>query len=414
MATFNFFNPFSKKQEKSLAATPAKEAKKRVLRPALKSISQTRQDISNWNEAQNLALSEEPKNYALQLMFIDISKDALLTSQIENRLQLTLSKDFELKKSDGSVDEEQTLLLRSMPASRLINKAILEKSIYGYSLIELSLDVNGSGKPIFNVDFIQRTNVVPQTGLFYNDYAEDKTIAYRAIPEYGTYILEFKSDGLGLINKAVPHVLFKRFAQSCWSELCEIYGIPPRVMKTNTSDVEQLNRAEQMMKDMGAAAWFIIDETESFEWAQGVATNGDVYRNLINLCNNEISLLFSGAVIGQDTVNGNRSKDESAQQMLHQLVSSDMNDVESSWNTIVIPALIKLGILKGDVTFEFTASEDTAELWTRTHQALQYMTVDTEWIKNKFGIEVTGERQATASNDPNNAQKLKIDFDFFA
>ena len=27
----------------------------------------------------------------------------------------------------------------------------------------------------------------------------------------------------GLLNKAVPHVLFKKFAQSCWSELCEIY-----------------------------------------------------------------------------------------------------------------------------------------------------------------------------------------------
>ncbi|WP_446662918.1 phage portal protein family protein, partial [Flavobacterium psychrophilum] len=35
-----------------------------------------------------------------------------------------------------------------------------------------------------------------------------------------------------MLNKAVSHVLFKRFAQSCWSELCEIYGIPPRVLKT--------------------------------------------------------------------------------------------------------------------------------------------------------------------------------------
>lgn len=413
MATFNFSNLFRKKQNTNLAATPANDTKKRALRPALKAISRTRQDIANWNDGQNLALAEEPKNYAIQLIFFDASLDALLTSQIENRHQITLSKDIELKKPDGSIDEEQTLLLRSMPATRLINKAILEKTIYGYSLIELSLDVNAAGNPVLAVEPVPRTNIVPQKGLFYPDYSEDKTIGYRDIPEYGTYVLEFNSGGLGLLNKAIPHVLFKRFAQSCWSELCEIYGIPPRVMKTNTSDVEQLNRAEQMMKDMGAAAWFIIDESETFEWAQGVATNGDVYKNLINLCNNEMSLLISGAVIGQDTVNGNRSKDESAQEMLHNLVSSDMSDIEATWNTIVIPALVKLGILKGDVTFEFAASENTAELWKMTSEALKYMTVDVEWVKNKFGIEVTGERQLSANTDPN-AQKLKFDFDFFA
>jgi len=97
------------------------------------------------------------------------------------------------------------------------------------------------------------------------------------MPEYGAWILEFGQPGeLGLLNNCVPHVLMKRFAQSCWSELCEIYDIPPRVMKTNTHDRGMVTRAEKMMKDMGSAAWFIIDGSEEFEFAQGVSTNGDV------------------------------------------------------------------------------------------------------------------------------------------
>lgn len=34
-----------------------------------------------------------------------------------------------------------------------------------------------------------------------------------------------------------------------------------------------------MLREMGAAAAFVIDTTEEFQFAQGVTTNGDVYSN---------------------------------------------------------------------------------------------------------------------------------------
>src|SRR5690606_25031665 len=124
-------------------------------------------------------------------------------------------------------------------------------------------------------ELIPRYNVVPQTGMFYPEYGDtSRGIAYRELPEFGTWILEFNSETLGLMNKLVPMALFTRFMESCWSELGEIYGIPPRVLKTNTQDATMLKRAESMMRDMGSASWFIIDETEEFEFAKGVATNG--------------------------------------------------------------------------------------------------------------------------------------------
>ncbi|MEI3104746.1 MAG: DUF935 family protein [Parabacteroides merdae] len=151
--------------------------------------------------------------------------------------------------------------------------------------------------------------MVPELGFFLYDSNADKGEYYRDLREFGTYILEFgHPNNYGLLNKAVPHALFKKFAHSRWSELCEIYGIPPRYIKTNTQDPEMLDRAEQMLRDMGSAAYFIIDTTEEFEFANGVSTSGDVYNNLIALCNSEMSMLISGAQIGQDTKNGNRSK----------------------------------------------------------------------------------------------------------
>ena len=177
--------------------------------------------------------------------------------------------------------------------------ATLENSGFFNDIMAHCWDTITDGNTVLELDYIDnkytctlipRQNVLPTPAIIVKDYTDDKGIEYRQVNEYGTWLLEFKAGGkIGLINKAIPHVLFKRFAQSCWSELCEICGIPPRVMKTNTADPQALNRAERMMKDMGAAAWFIIDDTEQIEWAESTSSKGEVYENLINLCNNEIS-----------------------------------------------------------------------------------------------------------------------------
>jgi hypothetical protein len=163
-----------------------------------------------------------------------------------------------------------------------------------------------------------------------------------------------------------------------------------------------LNRAKTMMQQMGAASWFIIDNNESFDWAQGVNTKGEVYAELIRLCNNEISLAISGAIIGQDTVHGNRSKDESAQEVLWQLVKSDMQKVEQAWNKVVIPALVQIGWLKGNVEFEFEKTEDLEQLFKFTVGFMPYKEVPDDWIEEKFGVKVTTKSGTSNSNQNNN------------
>jgi phage gp29-like protein len=252
--------------------------------------------------------------------------------------------------------------------------------------------------------------VVPLEGVVLKDYTDDKGIAYRDAAEYGSWIVEFGQSGeFGLINKAVPHVIFKRFAQSCWSELCEIYGIPPRVMKTNTADPTALNRAERMMTDMGAAAWFIIDDTEQVEFATGTTTGGQVYQNLINLCNNEISLLISGAIIGQDSQFGSKSKEMTSIDMLDYLVNADKRMIEQYMQDKVMPALYLIGFIpSADLSFAWDQVTDIAELWTRTKEVLPYKNVDDDWIRDKFGIEVTGDRQQAGQQF-----RAGLDSDFF-
>lgn len=381
---------------KKTSALPvvAKRTDGYVTKIAPKTVFRTRQDIATWKNAIRQAENvDNPKRVKLQQLYKDITLDALLSSQLYNRKMITVSASFSLRKDD-TVDEESTALCASLPWFGNLIGHIIDSQAFGTTVIEFITDKTGVLRPVL----LPRQNIVPETGILLFDETATTGIDFRNAKEYGTWLLEFGSpDDLGILNKAVPHVLFKRFAQSCWSELCEIYGIPPRVMKTNTQDPAMLGRAEQMMMDMGAAAWFIIDETESFEFAKGASTTGDVYGNLIALCNNEMSLLFSGAVIGQDTKNGNYSKEAVSVEQLMRLAEGDKRLVEGYMNTSVLPALFRIGMLPDGLAFAFHPQENTQELYTRTIGFMQYLDPDLEWINKKFGTQFTGIKQAGAT-----------------
>lgn len=362
-----------------------------------KTISMTRQDIAKMRTAQNaFRNAENPSVWQLYNLYDYILDDATLTSQIENRIQDTLGSSFTLKQKGGNIDQELTDTFQNSELFNEIITQIINTRFYGYSVIELDWKQEGQNETQLAATLFPRQNILPKSGTLLFDYNEEKGVKYRELPEYGTWILEFGKPGeMGLINKAIPYCLFKRFATSCYSELCEIYGIPPRVYKTDTQDPQAVARGKQMMRDMGSAAWFIIDTTEEFEWAKGSTTNGEVYTNLIRLCDNQNSLLISGAIVGQDTVHGSYNKDEAGQKLLSKLILADMAMVEMYMNTRVMPALARIGIIPADYVFAWEVSEDLGVLWKRTLEALNHFEIDPNWVKDKFGIAITGKKEQT-------------------
>jgi hypothetical protein len=385
----------AKTQKKASSAQALPEAPKRKDtwndKIILRSVTQARKDIATWKAAIQAATAvDNPRRAKLQQLYDDIVLDALLTSQLENRKRQVVGSTYVLKDENGEINEELTAALRKVSWMPILLEVMADTIYRGHSLAEFYND----GLTGLKLRVINRRNVEPRNGILLFDEMNTDGIRYREQREFGWWVVEFGShENLGLLNKAVPHVLFKRFAQSCWSELCEIYGIPPRYIKTNTQDPVMLTRAEQMMRDMGSAAWFIIDDTEELEFANGVSTNGEVYKNLIQLCNNETSMLISGAVIGQDTVNGNRSKEQESGKALTRLIMADKVTLEGWFSSMVMPALVKLGVLPEGLTWEFEPTEDIAALWKMTQESFEYFEVDPDWIKTKFGVQVVGPKK---------------------
>lgn len=374
-------------------------------------LTRTRTDIADWRNAEMLTESpDNPRFWRLQDIYKDVANDALLSSQIANRQEPVIALRCELVSDSGDVDADETERFNNLPILQDLVQAILDAEMYGYSVVELSPSPEGRSGGA--VSTLPRRNIDPVFGRFFPDATDLTHIKYRDLKEYGKYILEFRANHIGLINKVVPHVLFKKFAQSCWSELCEIYGIPPRFLKTNTQDPEMLQRAEVMLREMGSAAAFVIDQSEELEFATGVSTNGDVYNNLITLCDNQISMAICGAIIGQDTQNGNYSKEKSNQELLQRLINSDKRMVELAMNSTVLPALRHLGLIADrGLKFRFAVSEDTEALWEKVLAVLPYKDVDSDWLSEKFGMPIRDKAVALSNG------QLRMDngqYDFFA
>jgi hypothetical protein len=356
-----------------------------------KSIRNIRQDFSDWNAAIVQASNPDyPSRVKLMAVYRNISADALLSSQIENRFLQSMSTPFLIFKGDKE-NPQLSETLANQPEFRKLFRFILEAELYGYSLIELSLI---KPKNNLHVELIPRQNVVPDNGRFYQDISRQNFENYRDLREYGVWLLEFISDtDFGTLNKAIPHILIKKFAQSCWSELCEIYGVPPRILKTNTENPEMLAKAQSLMANAGTNQSWIIDETESLEFAKSDAsTSGELYKSLIDLCNNEISMLISGAIIGQDTAHGNESKETISVQQLQRLVDADKDLLQRRINTTVLPALAKIGIIPNDCSLFFQSDEDIESLWNKTAASMPYYNFDPKWLNDKFGLKIVSQR----------------------
>lgn len=404
------FDLFKKKpaQEEALS----RKEKQTVLRVIRRQESIVRRDIIDWRTARlEATLADEPKQHRLQVLYNEVMLDAKMTSQINLRIGKSQSADWSLKKGDKNDEETMNLLKDNGLFDKLV-KFIVESQFYNQSLVQFTFDKVGDP----DLELVPRTNVSPATGRFYPDVYGGESEQYRDRPDFGKWVLEFCPDrsDLGILNKAVPYVLMKKFALSCWSELCEIYGIPPRVLKTNTQDTDMLNRAEAMMREIGAAAYFIIDTEEEFEFAQASNTNGDVYKNFIATCDEQISLLNLGAVLGQDTEHGNRSKEEASTDLMEIVVEADKRKIAYYINKVAIPAMEALGIIPTGLRFEFAKATDTEKLWDMVYQASAYYEFDVEWLKQTFGMEITGPRMNPNGPDDGNGALKAGNFNFFA
>ena len=387
----------AKKQAKQAPETaqPKQRPDRLVTRIIRSTNARSKKDIQQWRVAlQQAENADNPKRILLYNIYNEILIDAHLSAEIERRLNALLGNKYELYDEDGTAQPEASAMIRKEWYRQLLRWA-WETILWGHSLVEIeALTQDGL---IGSVRLVNRWHVYPERGIVAVKQGDENGINYRLDKKYSPWLFEIGDPyDLGLLNKCVPHVIFKRFAQSAYSEYCEVLGIPPRVLKTDALDPEHLNRSEDMMANMGTNSYAVIGKDEEIVFVNAQGGDGEIFTNLFKISSNEISKLIGGAVIGEDSQQGSRAKEQVAYDLSKSIQQADKTMIESVINEQIIPRLVEMGYPFAGLTFEFIREKNLTEELDMALKIAQQFDMDKEgidYMNQTFSVPVVKQKQ---------------------
>lgn len=392
-----------------------KERPNRLLSKIIASTnSRSKKDIQQWRSSLTQAENvDNPKRLLLYNIYNEILLDAHLTAEIKRRLNALLGSRFELKDEEGTSQPEATKLLQKK-WFRKMTEYVWDHILWGHSLIEIeSLTQDGL---IGDVRLVNRWHVIPESGIVTLKQGDEKGIDFRNDKKYSPWLFEVgKRDDLGLLNKCIPHVIFKRFAQSAFSEYCEVLGVPPRVLQTDAYDTEHLDRSEDMMANMATNSYAVIGKDETIQFVDTHGGNGEIFTNLFKISGNELSKLIGGAVVGEDSKSGSRAKEQVAMDLTASTQIADKSMVEEYINENILPRLTEMGYPFQGLSFEFTREKNIKEQLDIALQISEQFEMDQQgidYINKTFGVPIKQQKQATSFGAQANKDS-KNNTDFF-
>jgi phage gp29-like protein len=383
----------------NLSASEKQRVRKMTIELVRNSHRLTEQDISRWRAAWQYALNiEKPDRRRLHSLYIDTEIDGHLSGAIQQRCGMTTQKSFRLTDKDKNENKELTELFETAWFKDFVDYA-LQSIFWGHSLIELGNVITGAdGKIKYDqVTLVPRNHVVPEYSLILKNESDQLKhgFDYRERPLSDWVIEVGKKDNLGLLLKATPHAISKRHSGSFWDQFEEIFGIPLRIAKTTSRDEKDRARIEQMMQNLGAAAWALFPEGTDVEIKE--ASHRDAYQvfdKRIERCNSELSKIILVQTMTIDD-GSSRSQSETHLEVFKNLVAGDADLVRDAVNDKLIPRMIAHGFPLEGYTFDWDEGVDIKpEIMQKVEEmVMREYDIDPEYYVEKYNIPVLGKKE---------------------
>ena len=320
----------------------------------------------------------------------DIEIDAHLWALMQTLRLKVIANDFNIYDASGDVDADTTALFKKKWFRNVIKHAV-DSEFYGFSLIQLGDIVNGVFE---DAELVPREYVIQQVGGIKKNLGNSKDLISFEKGIYKNWLIPVgEKRNLGLLDKAAPLVIKKKEVISAWSEAAELFGMPMRIGKTSLQDEERRENMEDMLENMGGAAWAVIDDDDDIELKETAKTDfSNMYDQFIERVNSELSKLF----LSQTGTTDEKTHVGSAgvmENILKNVVQSYITLVEDITNEKVIPlmqrhALIPLGVkIKADEEQKLTL----LEMWDIVKDLRATAGIPNAWISETFGIPIEDE-----------------------
>jgi phage gp29-like protein len=337
----------------------------------VKQVQRKSQDIELWRKA--IKTFEDPANPVkanLYDLYEDIMLDGHLLSTWGKRVDAVLSRDL-LFVRDGEPDEEITKLLNS-PSMSLLIQDLIDSILWGYTLIQVNNIGWNEEENIYVVDYdlIPRKHVHPEFGwisLEQNRATAD--MLYREQPLSRTMLWAGRAKSLGLLGSIAQYVIYKRGNYGDWAQFAELFGMPFREASYEDYDDTTRQKLEQAMENYGGNSWMVRPKSADFKLHDAVkGTAGDLYKDLKDACNSEISKVILGNTLTTEV----GSSGTQALGTVHQDNETIKNDRTRKY---------VLDILNGKFSYIlqlYGFNTANGEIWFRSPQA-DWASLKTKW-----------------------------------
>lgn len=171
--------------------------------------------------------------------------------------------------------------------------------------------------------------------------------------------------------------------------------MPIRIGKTNIQDAEAKANMEDMLENMGSAAWGVFDVEDDIELKEASKSDfSNMYDKFIERVNSELSklVLLQTGTTDEKSFTGAANVHEST---LKDVIESYIIKVEDITNEVVIPLCVRHGILplgaymKADNEQKVTLKE----MFDMVKELLPSYDISEDWISETFDIPIEGKKE---------------------
>lgn len=347
------------------------------------------QDIQTWRRAIESAKSvTNPNRKLLYQLFDNILLDGHLQSVMEKRTMAITNQKIQWQ-SKGNKEQTNDFIneyVLNTPWFYNYNDLAMQHISFGHQLVEL-IPENGYISKALEVP---RENVFPEKNLvLYDPNNRTAGIDYLQDPTYSPYLIEIGSKtNLGKLIIAAQYVIYKRGGFGDWAQFAELFGMPFRVGKYNPYDDSTRRLLDEALQQMGGAGHVIVPEGTNLEFHDNnQAGKSEVFSELINVCNAEISKLYLGQTM--TTENGSsHSQSETHKNVEEEINLKDMILMEYHLNWELKDKLIAFGYPLADGKFIFPETSKIPKdkrIAIDVQLAQQIVIPDDYWYKT-YGI----------------------------
>jgi hypothetical protein len=348
-----------------------------------------------------------PQRYDLYRVYVDAVLDCHLSGVINNYKNLVMSREFNFYKKDGTINEETSKLLKTKWFRDFVSLS-LDSRFWGFSVIQLG-DVVENG--FRSATLIPRIYVKPEYHLVTDTYTGFVGKDYRSDP-YCNWVIPVGEDkDLGWLLKLSYHAIWKKTALGAWAEYAQIFGVPTRILQTNTKDPETMKAADKMMKSWGASQYLITNGQDKLDIREAQRTDAyRVFQELGKMCDEQMSKLVLGGTgtMEEKAHVGATSAHEKQQDRVKHDATFFIEDIIERQ---LKPLLIYHGFPVGDEICKITDNTDVAiENKVQIDLALiaspQYK-LSAEYIKEAYGSDVENITPATPNEKDKKEKSLQ-------